>query len=83
MRTKKEKFQVEITLEDGQISDIRAIGEGQETLKVDKSLYNQFHKLEELGIMTDTQQGAVMLSGQNSPGWICWQTARGYICIYR
>jgi len=79
---KKEKFQVEITLEKGQITDISPLTKGLKVSKPVDSL-DQFPKKEKKEIMQSMQHGTQILSGQNSPGWIIIRTSRGYIRVWR
>lgn len=76
----EEKFQLEITLEDGQITEIVSLN--PEEVHVDQkkiTSLDQF-KPEQLHHM---RHGSMILTGQNSPGWIIIKSGTRYIRVWR
>ena len=76
----KETFKMELTLVDGQITHIKPFDDLHVSEEV-KELNQFFKKNPE--IMDSIKHGPLMLTGQNSPGWIIFRTAFGYIRIWR
>ncbi len=83
MKEKKETFQLEITLENGQITEIRPLTDDLNITKGDLKSLENFSAEEKNEIVNSMQHGTMVLSGQNSPGWIIIRTSRGYIRVWR
>ncbi len=81
--SEKEKFQLEITMEDGQITGIKPLTDDLKITKGELKSLQDFEDDEKQEIVSSMQHGTMVLSGQNSPGWIVIRTARGYIRIWR
>lgn len=82
METGKETFKLEITMENGEIAEIRSLSEEVHVSAPMPSIEN-FVAEDKEEFLKSLKHGSMLLMGQNSPGWVIVRTSNGYVKVWR